>query len=78
MTKLLLLAYLTAALGATVAVSFLEPVARPWLAALVLCACAGYPALHLWLFQERFSAGKARLEPWVETGFYLAGLLALV
>jgi 4-hydroxy-3-methylbut-2-enyl diphosphate reductase len=77
-TKILLLAYLATALAATLAVTFLHPTAHPWLAAGVLAACCGYPALYLWLFQERFSAGKSRLEPWVETSFYLAGLLALV
>jgi (E)-4-hydroxy-3-methyl-but-2-enyl pyrophosphate reductase len=50
----------------------------PWLAASVLTACFGYPPLYLWLFHERFSIGKRRLEPTVEVAFYLAGLLALV
>jgi len=44
----------------------------------IICVCTAYPVLHLWLFQERFSAGKPRFEPWVELSFYLAGLLALV
>jgi 4-hydroxy-3-methylbut-2-enyl diphosphate reductase len=77
-TRFLLLAFLAAALAATVAVTFLEPSAHPWLTSAILAACCGYPAFHLWFFQERFSAGKSRLEPWVETSFYLAGLLALV
>jgi len=78
-TRILLLGYLGAALAATLAVTFLHPGARhPWLAAAVLTVCCAYPAFHLWFFQERFSAGKRRLEPWVETSFYLAGLLALV
>ena len=79
MTRILLVAYLAAALAATLAVTMLHPSARhPWLAAAVLVVCCAYPAFHLWFFQERFSAGKRRLEPWVETSFYLAGLLALV
>ena len=78
MTRLLLMGYLAAALAATLAVTFLRPGAHPWLAAGILAVCCGYPAFHLWFFQERFSAGKRRLEPWVETSFYLAGLLALV
>jgi 4-hydroxy-3-methylbut-2-enyl diphosphate reductase len=77
-TRLLLMAYLAAALVATLAVTFLTPAAHPWLTAGILTACCGYPAFHLWFFQERFSAGRTRLEPWVETSFYLAGLLALV
>ena len=77
-TKLLLLACLALALAATLAVTFLRPPAHPWLAALVLTASLSYPAFYLWFFQERFSAGKSRLEPWVEAGFYLAGLLAFV
>jgi len=78
MTRLLLMGYLAAALAATLAVTFLRPGAHPWLAAGILAVCCGYPAFHLWFFQERFSAGKRQLEPWVETSFYLAGLLALV
>ncbi len=52
--------------------------AHPWFAAGVLVACFAYPVLYLWLFHERFSMGKRRLEPTVEVAFYLAGLLALV
>jgi 4-hydroxy-3-methylbut-2-enyl diphosphate reductase len=77
-TKVLLLACLAVALSATLAVTFLEPTPHAWLSALIFTLSLGYPAFHLWYFQERFSAGKARIEPWVETGFYLAGLLALV
>jgi len=77
-TKILLVACLAGALAATVAVDFVRPGAHPWLTAGILAVCCAYPAVHLWLFQERFSAGKSRMEPWVETSFYLAGLLALV
>jgi 4-hydroxy-3-methylbut-2-enyl diphosphate reductase len=77
-TKLLLVAFLAIALGATLAVTFLRPTAHPWLDALVLTLCAAYPVFHLWFFQERFSTGRRRFEPWVETSFYLAGLLAVV
>lgn len=78
MTRILLVAYLAAALCTTLAVTFTHPSAHPWLAAAILTVCCAYPAFHLWFFQDRFSAGKSRLEPWVETSFYLAGLLALV
>jgi 4-hydroxy-3-methylbut-2-enyl diphosphate reductase len=77
-TKVLLAAYLAAALGAALAVTFSQPAPHPWLTAAILTICCGYPAFHLWFFQEHFSAGKSRLEPWVESSFYLAGLLALV
>jgi 4-hydroxy-3-methylbut-2-enyl diphosphate reductase len=76
--KGVLLGCLALSLAATLAVTFRYPDPHPWLTALILAACAGWPALHLWLYQERFSAGKSRFEPWVETGLYLAGLLALV
>lgn len=78
-TKAVLVAFLAVALAATLAVTFRHPVtAHPWAAALVLAACAAYPVLHLWFFHERFATGQRRFEPWVETGFYLAGLLALL
>ena len=77
-TKVLLLLALAAALSATVAESLLTPCPHRWGVVLILTACASYPVLYLWLFQERFSAGKPRLEPWVELSFYLAGLLAVV
>jgi len=76
-TKWVLLACLTAALAATLAVTLPHPSPRRWLAVAVLTVCACYPLFHLWFFHERFSAGKQRLEPWVETSFFLAGLLAL-
>jgi len=77
-TRILLATYLALAIAATLLVNFLRPNAHPWATALILLACGVYPGFHLWCFQERFSAGKSRLEPWVETGFYLAGLLILV
>ena len=76
-TKLVLLTGLAAALAATLAITLVQPGQRRWLVALVLVACTSYPPLHLWLFHDRFSAGKKRLEPWVESSMYLAGLLAL-
>ena len=76
-TRALLVTFQAVALAATLAVTFRHPVtAHPWLAALVLTACAAYPVFHLWFFHERFATGKRRFEPWVETSFYLAGLLA--
>ena len=77
-TKILLLAGLASALAATLAVTLLTGRPHRWLTAAILAACACYPAAYLWLFQERFSAGKPRFEPWVELSFYLAGLLAVV
>jgi 4-hydroxybenzoate polyprenyltransferase len=78
-TKAVLVAFLAVALAATLAVTFRHPVtAHPWAAALVLAACAAYPVFHLWFFHERFATGQRRFEPWVETGFFLAGLLALL
>ena len=77
-TKILLVASLAAALAATLALTFSHGQRHPWVAAAILVACTSYPVLYLWLFQERFSAGKARFEPWVELAFYLGGLLALV
>jgi 4-hydroxy-3-methylbut-2-enyl diphosphate reductase len=46
--------------------------------ALVLVVCAAYPVLYLWLYHERFTAGKNRFELSVDFSFYLVGLLALV
>ncbi|MGA2080576.1 MAG: 4-hydroxy-3-methylbut-2-enyl diphosphate reductase [Holophaga sp.] len=77
-TKILLVAFLALALAAALTVTFLTPTPHAWFDALILTLCAAYPAFHLWFFQERFSTGKRRVEPWVETSFYLAGLLAVV
>ena len=77
-TKMLLLASLAAAFGATAAVTLFKHGPHRWLVTLILAACTCYPAIYLWCFQERFSAGKPRFEPWVELSFYLAGLLAIV
>ena len=79
-TKIVLLASLAAALAATLTLSLLAPapVAHRWRVILILTACTSYPAFYLWFFQERFSAGRPRFEPWVELSFYLAGLLAVV
>ena len=52
--------------------------ARPWLAAVILVLCTGYPLLYLWLFHEKFSIGKHRFDPTTDLVFYLAGLLAIV
>jgi len=79
-TKILLLAALAAALAATLAVTWLtaHPSPHRVRVSLILAAITCYPAAYLWFFQERFSAGKPKVEPWVELSFYLAGLLALV
>jgi 4-hydroxy-3-methylbut-2-enyl diphosphate reductase len=77
-TKLVLVGVLALAWGANLWLIPGGEVARPWLAAILLTACFAYPLLHLWLFHERFSAGKRRLEPTLDLAFYLAGLLAFV
>ncbi|BDU77371.1 4-hydroxy-3-methylbut-2-enyl diphosphate reductase [Mesoterricola sediminis] len=77
-TKLLLagsLAFTAVAMAWAIRV---EPTPRPWAQLGILGACLAYPLVHLWFFQERFSAGKHRFEPWVEACFYLAGTLALL
>ncbi|WP_243321992.1 4-hydroxy-3-methylbut-2-enyl diphosphate reductase [Geothrix sp. SG200] len=51
---------------------------HPLAVALVLVACAAYPVLYLWLYHERFTAGKHRFELSVDLSFWLVGLLALV
>jgi 4-hydroxy-3-methylbut-2-enyl diphosphate reductase len=77
-TKILLVAALAAALAAAVAAAVLRPSAHLGFQVAIISACLVYPVVHLWLFQERFSAGKPRFEPWVELSFYLAGLLAVL
>jgi 4-hydroxy-3-methylbut-2-enyl diphosphate reductase len=51
---------------------------HPMITALILVACAAYPLLYLWLFHDRFTTGRARLQVGVELSFYMLGLLALV
>ena len=51
---------------------------HPMITALILVACAAYPLVYLWLFHERFTAGRSRFQVGVELSFYLLGLLALV
>ncbi len=51
---------------------------HPLAVALVLVACAAYPVLYLWLYHERFTAGKHRFELSVDLSFWLVGLLAIV
>ena len=51
---------------------------HPLAVALVLVVCAAYPVLYLWLFHERFTAGKHRFELSVDLSFWLVGLLAIV
>jgi len=77
-TKFLLLASLALAGVATLWAAFLKPSAHMGVEVAVIMACLAYPVLHLWLFQERFSAGKPLFEPWVELSFYMAGILAFV
>ena len=77
-TKILLVGTLAAAGAAAVAATLAQPMPHRWMQAGVILACVAYPVLHLWLFQERFSAGKPRFEPWVELGFFMVGLLAFL
>jgi len=76
--KVVLAAILTIAWASNLWVIPFAAPSHPWIAALVLTACFSYPMLYLWLFHERFTIGKRRLEPTVEVAFYLAGLLAFV
>ena len=76
--KIVLMAVLTLAWVVNLALIPGGGLARPWFAAILLTACFAYPVLHLWLFHERFSTGKRRLEPSIDLAFYLAGLLAFV
>jgi 4-hydroxy-3-methylbut-2-enyl diphosphate reductase len=77
-TKILLLASLALAAVAAGWASILNPSQHMWIEGAIILVCVGYPVVHLWLFQERFSAGKPRFEPWVELSFYMAGLLAFL
>ena len=77
-TKVLLIGYLMIALITTVTVTFLQRQANnPWPIATILTACASYPIFYLLFFQEQRSASKFTIKPWIETSFFLAGLLAL-
>lgn len=49
--------------------------AHPWAARCLLVVASVFPMAHLWLYHERFSAGKANWEPNVELSFYLLGCL---
>ncbi|HCZ32056.1 MAG TPA: 4-hydroxy-3-methylbut-2-enyl diphosphate reductase [Holophagaceae bacterium] len=51
---------------------------HPMAVAGVLVACAAYPVLYLWLYHERFTAGRTRFELSVDLSFWLVGMLALV
>jgi 4-hydroxy-3-methylbut-2-enyl diphosphate reductase len=75
-TKIFLLAALLAAALAASWASVINPSRHMGLQLAIILACLVYPVVHLWLFQERFSAGKPVFEPWVELSFYMAGLLA--
>jgi len=77
--KLVLGALLGLLLGGTLWLTFHNRgEGHPFLVALVLVLCAAYPLVYLWLYHERFTTGKHRLELSVEMSFYLVGLLALV
>ena len=77
--KLVLGSLLAILLGGTLWLTFHNRgEGHPFLVALVLVLCAGYPFVYLWLYHERFTTGKHRLELSVELSFFLVGLLALV
>jgi 4-hydroxy-3-methylbut-2-enyl diphosphate reductase len=76
-TKVLFLSYLMVALGTTVTVTLRQPVRNPWPAIAILIACTSYPLFYLMFFQERRSARKNHICPWVEASLFLAGLLTL-
>jgi 4-hydroxy-3-methylbut-2-enyl diphosphate reductase len=76
-TKFLFVCYLLASLIATIAVTFLKPVTNPWPVTMVLIACTGYPMFYLLFSQKQSSIGRHSIKPWIETSFFLAGLLAL-
>jgi 4-hydroxy-3-methylbut-2-enyl diphosphate reductase len=78
-TKAVLLALLGTLLAGTLWLTFQNrSEGHPLAVALVLVLCAAYPVLYLWLYHERFTAGKNRFELSVDLSFYLVGLLALV
>jgi (E)-4-hydroxy-3-methyl-but-2-enyl pyrophosphate reductase len=77
-TKIILLAARAAAALAAIGAVLMRPSPHMGFEVAIIAACTLYPVLHLWLFQERFSAGKPRFEPWVELSFYMAGLLAFL
>jgi 4-hydroxy-3-methylbut-2-enyl diphosphate reductase len=45
---------------------------------LVLALATLYPLFYLWYFHERFTVGRLPLEPSLDLGLYLVGLLALM
>jgi 4-hydroxy-3-methylbut-2-enyl diphosphate reductase len=78
-TKAVLFALLGTLLAGTLWLTFQSrSEGHPLAVALVLVLCAAYPVLYLWLYHERFTAGKNRFELSVDLSFYLVGLLALV
>ena len=78
-TKAVLLALLGTLLAGTLWLTYQNKnQGHPLAVALVLVVCAAYPMLYLWLYHERFTAGKHRFELSVDLSFYLVGLLALV
>src|SRR5512133_971248 len=78
-TKAVLVALLGTLLAGTLWLTFdNRQHGHPLAVALVLVICAAYPVLYLWLFHERFTAGKHRFELSVDLSFWLVGLLAIV
>jgi 4-hydroxy-3-methylbut-2-enyl diphosphate reductase len=78
-TKVVLIGLLGTLLAGTLWLTFeTRGQGHPLAVALVLVICAAYPMLYLWLYHERFTAGKNRFELSVDFSFYLVGLLALI
>jgi 4-hydroxy-3-methylbut-2-enyl diphosphate reductase len=78
-TKAVLVALLGTLLAGTLWLTFdNRQHGHPMAVAGVLVVCAAYPVLYLWLYHERFTAGRNRFELSVDLSFWLVGLLALV
>jgi (E)-4-hydroxy-3-methyl-but-2-enyl pyrophosphate reductase len=78
-TKVVILGLLGTLLAGTLWLTYENrSLGHPMAVALVLVLCAAYPMLYLWLYHERFTAGKNRFELSVDLSFYLVGLLALI
>lgn len=76
--KAVLLVVTLLAFAASVYATFAYQVQSPWRVSFLFAFAGAYPMLHLWLFHERFRAGKARVELPLELSFFLIGLLAFL
>lgn len=77
--KLTAATLLAAAFLATLAVSLASGgTGRFHFVPLVLALATVYPLFYLWFFHERFTVGRRPLEPSLDLGLYLVGLLAFM